>query len=67
LAAGYEQAFDELSRILPSLVVAHAEELRDVAKVRTYLRSAVVSKQATHHELITDLVAQACGIPFLLC
>lgn len=60
VAAGYERAFDEVLKILPTLIVAKADDLYNVEKVQKYLKPAIVTKQSMQHDLITQLVAKAC-------
>lgn len=61
IAAGYETAFEKASAILPKLIVAKAEELHDVEKVKTYLKASVMSKHIEAHEVVYALAARACG------
>lgn len=65
IADGYEQALTQALTILPSLVVKKAENLRDVVEVKKFLKSAVMAKQYDNVDLITELVAKACGYFFL--
>ncbi|EYC42920.1 hypothetical protein Y032_0511g2743 [Ancylostoma ceylanicum] len=60
VAAGYEQAAEKALEILPSLVVKEATDLRDLAMVKKFLRSAITSKQYDNEETIAELVAKAC-------
>lgn len=55
-------AYEKSLEILPKLVIGKAENLNDVAQVRNYLKSSIMSKQFEHYDLISDLVAKACGI-----
>ncbi|WKY06351.1 hypothetical protein Q1695_006504 [Nippostrongylus brasiliensis] len=60
VAAGYEKAAEKALEILPSLVLKEATDLRDIAMVKKFLRSAITSKQYDNEETIADLVAKAC-------
>uniref|UniRef100_A0A183C7C6 T-complex protein 1 subunit theta n=1 Tax=Globodera pallida TaxID=36090 RepID=A0A183C7C6_GLOPA len=60
IASGYEFALQKVEEILSTLVVSKADDLYDVEKVRTYLKSSIISKQTDHYELVADLVATAC-------
>ncbi|GMT22077.1 hypothetical protein PFISCL1PPCAC_13374, partial [Pristionchus fissidentatus] len=60
VAAGYELACEKALELLPALVVKEATELKDVAQVKLWIRSAITSKQYDNEEIIADLVAKAC-------
>jgi chaperonin GroEL (HSP60 family) len=61
IADGYELAYEKVADLLPGMVAASADDLRDVEKVEGYLKSSIMSKQVNYSDLIADLVAKACG------
>jgi chaperonin GroEL (HSP60 family) len=66
IADGYELAYEKVAELLPGLVVKSADDLRDVEKVKGFLKSAIMSKQVNYSDLIADLVAKACSESSLL-
>ncbi len=62
IAEGYEQSCEKALEILSTLVVEKAEDIRNVANVTRYIKSAIMSKQLGYEDFISDMVAKACGL-----
>jgi len=60
IADGYELAYEKVTELLPKMVAASADDLRDLEKVKGFLKSSIMSKQVNYTDLIADLVAKAC-------
>jgi len=60
IADGYELAYEKVAELLPGMVVKSADDLRDMEKVKGFLKSSIMSKQVNNSDLIADLVAKAC-------
>ena len=60
VATGYELACEKALELLPTLVIDEAKDLKNIEKVKQWLRSAITSKQYDNEDVIADLVAKAC-------
>ena len=60
VAEGYETAMDKAIDLLPSLVLASVDDLRNEVAVTGAIRTAIMSKQYGHEDFLAGLVAKAC-------
>lgn len=57
---GYKQAYEQLTQILPQLVVHNIKDIRDEAELTMALQPVIASKHFGYEDLLAPLVARAC-------
>uniref|UniRef100_A0A6M2DG42 T-complex protein 1 subunit theta n=1 Tax=Xenopsylla cheopis TaxID=163159 RepID=A0A6M2DG42_XENCH len=61
VAEGYEKALQKCIELLPSLVCYEVKDYRDLASIKSGIRTSVMSKQYGQEDLLSDLIAKACA------
>jgi T-complex protein 1 subunit theta len=60
IADGYEKALDKALEILDTLTCHEVKNSKDMVEVQKAIRTAVMSKQYGHEDLLADLISKAC-------
>jgi T-complex protein 1 subunit theta len=60
IASGYQRAFEKTLQILPTLVVASVQNIRDPVELCKYIKSVLGTKQYGYEDFLSDLVVNAC-------
>ena len=58
IADGYEKALDKALEILDTLTCHEVKNSKDMTEVQKAIRTAVMSKQYGHEDLLADLISK---------
>ena len=61
VTTGYELALEKVEEYLPSLVCFEVKDVRNKSEVAKGMKTAVMSKQYGHEDLLSNFIADACS------